>query len=180
MASQIRRSPVTQYGKRSMVKDWSQMSYKDHTYPSTAMAILNESISTVKVSRTHQRETADGGNKTLIIEIFFFFFCSQHSDFLSLSPSVSFFLLFFPPSFFPPSFFTSLLPSFPPWLLFYFLLPTSLFSSSSSSFLLARYWIIMQTHETNCLVPILNCLNQQIELVLIFKKLSLSHSSILH
>lgn len=156
------------------------MSYKDHTYPSTAMAILNESISTVKVSRTHQRETADGGNKTLITEIFFLFLFMTLRFSFSFSLSLFFFLLFFPPSFFLSFFFPSLLPSFPPSLLFYFLLPTSLFSSSSSSFLLARYWIIMQTHETNCLVPVLNCLDQQIELVLIFKKLSLSHSSILH
>lgn len=111
MASQIRRSPVTQYGKRSMVKDWSQMSYKDHTYPSTAMAILNESISTVKVSRTHQRETADGGNKTLIIEIFFSFFVhNTQIFFLFLPQSLSFCFSSLLPFFLPPSLLLSSLP----------------------------------------------------------------------
>lgn len=144
------------------------------------MAILNESISTVKVSRTHKWKTADGGNKTLIIEFFFLFLFIALRFSFSFSLSLFLFFLFFLPSFFLSFFFTSLLPSFPPLLLFYFLLLTSLFSSSSSSFFLAWYWIITQTRETNCLAPILNCLDQQIELVLIFKKLSLSHSSILH
>ena len=107
---------------------------------------------------------------------FLFLFITLRFSF-SFSLSLFFFLFFFP-SYFLSLFFTSLLPSFPPLLPFYFLLPTSLLSSSSSSFSLAWYWIIMQTHETNFLVPVLNCLDQQIELVLIFKKLSLSHFSV--